>query len=214
MTRDRNAHSDPVGEPPRTAVGPGGGLLAGRIARLARRYRLPALESRYSAVAVIGAFAAINGLISIGLTASAAVVTQTPLLFPSLGPTAFLLFFSPLAPAASPRNACWGHLIGAGAGYLALALFGLLDTPFVAGAPLTSARIGAAALSLGLTSGAMIWLKVPHPPAGATTLIVALGILREPWQLAVLMLAVALLVLQGFAINRLAGVPYPRWRAL
>jgi CBS domain-containing membrane protein len=71
--------------------------------------------------------------------------------------------------------------------------------------------VGAAALSLGLTSGAMVWARVPHPPAGATTLIVSLGILREPTQLAVLMLAVALLVVQGLAINRLAGIPYPLW---
>jgi hypothetical protein len=35
------------------------------------------------------------------------------------------------------------------------------------------------------------WCRVPHPPAGATTLIVSLGILREPWQLGVPMLAVA-----------------------
>jgi hypothetical protein len=26
------------------------------------------------------------------------------------------------------------------------------------------------------------------------------------------MIAVALLVVQGFVINRLAGIPYPRWR--
>jgi len=57
----------------------------------------------------------------------------------------------------------------------------------------------------------MVWARVPHPPAGATTLIVSLGMLREPRQLAVLMIAVLLLVLQGFAINRLAGVDYPAW---
>ena len=71
--------------------------------------------------------------------------------------------------------------------------------------------MGAAALSLGLTSGAMVLARVPHPPAGATTLIVSLGILREPEQLAVLMLAVALLVVQGLVINRVAGIPYPTW---
>ncbi len=32
--------------------------------------------------------------------------------------------------------------------------------------------------------------QVVDPPAGATTLIVSLGILRQPWQLGVLMLAV------------------------
>lgn len=198
---------------PRPTTGPVGGMLAAGVLGLAQRFRLPALVQRHSSIAIIGAFAAINGLISIGLMAAAAVATGSPLLFPSLGPTAFLLFYTPLTPAASPRNTLGGHLIGALAGYLALAVFGLLDTPFVAGAPLSSARIGAAAVSLGLTSGAMVWLKVPHPPAGATTLIIALGILREPWQLAVLMLAVFLLTVQGFLINRMAGLAYPLWRA-
>jgi CBS-domain-containing membrane protein len=57
----------------------------------------------------------------------------------------------------------------------------------------------------------MVLARVPHPPAGATTLIVSLGILREPDQLVILMVAVVLLVVQGFLINRLAGIPYPVW---
>jgi CBS domain-containing membrane protein len=57
----------------------------------------------------------------------------------------------------------------------------------------------------------MVIARVPHPPAGATTLIVSLGILREPDQLLILMVAVVLLVAQGFLINRLAGIPYPVW---
>lgn len=202
----------PSGEQ-RPETGPVGGMLAAGVLGLAERFRLPALVDRHSSVAVLGAFAAINGLISIGLMATAALATGSPLIFPSLGPTAFLLFYTPLTPAASPRNTLGGHLIGALAGYLSLAVFGLLDVAFQPGAPISAGRVGAAALSLGLTSGAMVWLKVPHPPAGATTLIVALGILRQPWQLAVLMLAVGLLVVQGYAINRLAGLPYPRWRA-
>lgn len=42
-------------------------------------------------------------------------------------------------------------------------------------------------------------------------MIISLGILTEPAHLGVLMLAVGLLTVQAFAINRLAGVPYPRW---
>lgn len=72
-------------------------------------------------------------------------------------------------------------------------------------------RVIAAALSLGLTSGLMVLLKSPHPPAGATTLIKSPGILTQPWQLLLLMLAVVLLTLQALAINRLAGIPYPLW---
>jgi len=64
---------------------------------------------------------------------------------------------------------------------------------------------------LALTAGAMVWLRVPHPPAGATTLIVSLGLITSIPKLVVLMLGVLLLVIQGFAINRLAGVPYPIW---
>ncbi|HWO72076.1 MAG TPA: hypothetical protein VNN21_00795, partial [Dehalococcoidia bacterium] len=45
----------------------------------------------------------------------------------------------------------------------------------------------------------------------ATTLIISLGILREPEQIAVLMLAVALLTGQAFLMNRMAGIPYPCW---
>ena len=71
--------------------------------------------------------------------------------------------------------------------------------------------MGAATMSLCLTLSLMVWLGVPHAPAGATTLIVSLGLLRTPEQLAILMLAVVLLIVQGFAINRLAGLPYPVW---
>jgi CBS-domain-containing membrane protein len=129
-----------------------------------------------------------------------------------LGPTAFLLFSTPLVPTACPRNTLAGHAIGAAAGYLALVVFGLQDAAPALTTGVTASRVGAAAISLGLTAGVMVWCRVPHPPAGATTLIVSLGILHEPWQLAVLMLAVFLLVLQGLAINRLAGIPYPLWR--
>jgi len=45
-------------------------------------------------------------------------------------------------------------------------------------------------------------------------LIISLGVLREPWQLGVLMLAVGMLTLQAIVINRAAGVPYPLWSPL
>lgn len=104
-----------------------------------------------------------------------------------------------------------GHLIGCSAGYLSLAIFGLLDAGPGLLVGVSWARVGAAALSLALTSGIMMWLRVPHPPAGATTLIVSLGLIVTIPKLVVLMLGVLLLVAQGFAINRLAGVPYPLW---
>ena len=58
----------------------------------------------------------------------------------------------------------------------------------------------------------MVLAGINHPPAGATTLIVALGIIAEPRYLLVIEAAVILLTAQAFVINRLAGLPYPLWR--
>jgi CBS-domain-containing membrane protein len=151
--------------------------------------------------------------VSIGIMSAAAALTGQPLIFPSLGPTAFLLFYTPRAPTASPRNTIIGHLIGVLAGYVSLVVFGLTDHGPAFAEGVTWARVGAAALSLALTSGFMVWLLAPHPPAGATTLIISLGIMPRPSQHAFLMLAVALLVLQGLVINRSAGIDYPMWKA-
>jgi CBS domain-containing membrane protein len=175
-----------------------------------RRWQLPALEARHSQRLVVGFYMLVNSGLAIAVMAGLALATKEPFAFPSLGPTAFLLFYQPLAPNAAPRSALLGHLIGVLCGYLALLTFGLLHTPPNLEA-LTWARVGALAMALGLTLSIMVWLGVPHAPAGATTLIVATGLLRTPLQLAVLMTAVVLLVVQGFIINRLAGIPYPVW---
>jgi CBS-domain-containing membrane protein len=199
--------TDP-GQPP---TGPIGGQMNSVVGGLAHRLRIPYLVSRHSSVAVMGAFSLVNGVVSIGIMAAAAWATASPFVFPSLGPTAFLFFYTPTMASAAPRNTILGHLIGALAGYGSLVAFGLTQAAPALASAVTLPRVGAAAVSLGLTSGLMVWLRVPHPPAGATTLIVSLGILRTPEQLAVLMLAVVLLTFQGFVINRVAGIDYPVW---
>src|SRR5262249_46049654 len=61
-------------------------------------------------------FMFVNGFISIGILCGLAMVFRTPFIFPSLGATAFLAFFTPTAPSASPRNALCGHAIGIACG--------------------------------------------------------------------------------------------------
>jgi CBS-domain-containing membrane protein len=197
------------GPPPPT--GPIGGHLSGIVRGLVHRFSIRRLERRYDAIAVLGTFSFINGCLSIGIMALLALVTRQAFIFPSLGPTAFLFFYTPLAPAASPPNAIYGHLIGVAAGWGSLLLFGLTDAGPALAEGVDGARVGAAALSLGLTSGAMVLLRAPHPPAGATTLIISLGILTEPLQMLILMVAVLLLTGQALVINRFAGLPYPAW---
>lgn len=147
-----------------------------------------------------------------GLMASVAVMAQKPFIFPSLGATVFLLFYRSKASAAAPRNTVFGHLIGTACGLLALALFGLLHSPsaFVEG--MTWARAGAAALSLGLTTAAMTGLRLPHPPAGATTLIVSLGLLKTLEEVVILCGAISVVVAIASITHRMFGTPYPRWR--
>lgn len=190
---------------------PIGDQMSDIVAGLVRRFGLKSLEGRHDTVMVLGAFAMVNGFIAIGVMAAVAWVTRQPFVFPSLGPTAFLLFYTPLAAAASPRNTISGHLIGVLMGYLALVITGLTAAGSAMLEGVNGPRVLAAALSLGLTSGFMVWLRVPHPPAAATTLIISLGVMTQPDQLVVLMLGVVMLVAQAIVIDRLAGIDYPLW---
>src|SRR5262245_61965128 len=85
---------------------------------LAERFQLTHLLTRYSERPIWALFMFINGFVTIGLLAGVAMVSRTPFVFPSLGPTAFLLFFTPRAPAASPRHTLYGHAIGIACGYV------------------------------------------------------------------------------------------------
>lgn len=151
----------------------------------------------------------LGSFITMLLIGAAAAVTRQPLIFPSLGPTALMIFAHPLRKDSSPRHVLVGHAIGAVSGFAALALTQLIAVPFTS--DVTPHRALAAAIALGLTAAAMTLARSEHAPAGATTLIVALGIMPKAIDFAVIMLAIAVLTLLGLAINRYCGVEYPLW---
>ena len=182
-----------------------------QVPGLLSRLRMDRLLARFPPRPVWAAFMFINGFLSIALMSLAALATGTSFVFPSLGPTAFLFFFNPEAPSASPRHTIYGHAIGILCGWGALWATGLQHAQWHPGHGVMPARVLAAALALASTGALMILFKAAHPPAGATTLIIALGIIIEPKSLLVIELAVALLTLQAIAINRLAGLDYPLW---
>jgi hypothetical protein len=155
----------------------------------------------------------INCCISICSMAGLALISHTPLVFPSLGTTAFLPFYKPTDPSSSPRNIIIGHTLATIIGYLSLVITGLTAAGPVLAVGVTLPRIFAIGLSLGLTIGLMVLLRAPHPPALATTLMISLGTVTKPWQLLVFILAIVLLTLQILIINRLAGMDYPLWRS-
>ncbi|WP_228282139.1 HPP family protein [Rubrobacter tropicus] len=179
-----------------------GGEHHGLRARLVERFGGRVGEAIYAFFAC-GLALAISGL--------AAYLAKQPLLFPSLGPTALLFFERPMAATSSPRNALIGHAVAILAGFLSLGLFGLLDNPSILVEDATPARIGAGAFSVALTGAVLLLLSASHPPTGATTLIVSLGFLQTPSEMAALMAGVVVLTAVGWPINRAAGVPVPAW---
>lgn len=119
-----------------------------------------------------------------------------PFVFPSLGPSAFVLAFGDRIDRTR-RTVVGGHAIGAAAGllaYLVLAAGVTLTAPF-SPFSLDAARLAASGtLSVALTAWGMLAVDAVHPPACATTLIVSLGLLSTPVEAAIIVLSVAVLV--------------------
>jgi CBS domain-containing membrane protein len=153
----------------------------------------------------------IGSLLTIALSGAVAWWLNEPFLFPSLGATAFLMFETPMAEVSSTRNAVIGHIVGAAVAFFWLWVFGLIDMPSAIQAGFDGERVAAIALSLAFTGGILRLLRAAHPPAGATTVIVALGLLDNGHQMVILALGVALVVIPAGILNRILGVPAPIW---
>ncbi|SCG60190.1 HPP family protein [Micromonospora halophytica] len=142
-----------------------------------------------------------------------ALLTGQPWLFPSLGPAVMLHVEKPDSPESSPRNTLIGHGVALLAGYGFLVVCGLTDNPSVLQEGVGGWRIVAAAGSLAVTALVLVLVKAPHPPAGATTLIVSLGLLTTPTQLLVAAGAVVLVTAVDWLYGRASGRPMPLWAA-
>jgi CBS domain-containing membrane protein len=192
---------------------PSGGVhKAEHVFRLVERLKLSWLLAHLPPRAVWASYVFVNSFATIGVLAVLAFLTHNPFVFPSLGPTAYLFFFTPLAETASPRNAVLGHAIALCCGFAAFSVTGMSHLPPGLPVEIYWPRVLSAALSLSLTGAIMVLLRVSHPPAGATTMIVSLGIISKPAYLVTIEIAVILLTAQALVINRLAGLPYPVWQ--
>jgi hypothetical protein len=136
-------------------------------------------------------------------------IAGVPAVVPSLGPSLFLAAALPGQRESAPATLVVGHAIAVIATIGTLAAFGLLGAPpaFVAG--VTVARMVAIPVALALTLAGMLAVGRFHAPAGATTLLVALGVVRPGGDLAVLVAATAyvglIVALFPWAASRLAG---------
>ncbi|MCX4803858.1 HPP family protein [Streptomyces sp. NBC_01214] len=151
-----------------------------------------------------GAAAALHGVgaVTAALLVLAAIgaVISEPVLVPSLAASAGVLHSTPTLPVAQPRSVVVAHLLGAGAGYVVLAL--------------AQSNPWSAALAGGLTFAATTLARTPHSPACATAVVVVLQTPAPARFVPLLLGSAVVLVLAGFAASRVrrGAARYPvRW---
>jgi CBS-domain-containing membrane protein len=174
------------------------------------------LRSRGYPRFIVIMFVFVAGAIALGTITIIAYLTELPLLFPPLGPSAFILFYTPMSIGASPRSVILSHTLAVAAGLSSLWLFTLVlsGANLYDPAAMNWYRVIVIAFSMGVICLLMILLKCVHPPAAASALIAAMGYLQHIEQILGLIVAVILLVLEGILfIKLIGGLPYPLWRA-
>ena len=152
--------------------------------------------------------------ISMSILGVAAYLTSWPMIFPSLGPTVFLMFHNPSSPFAAPRNAVFGHI---GACLIGLAGYWLLTTGQEHGYIQGTASLSdlpvliESSIAVGITSVFMTLTGFNHPPAASSALIAALGLMPDWRNIAVLIVAVGLISIQAWIMHKINGVKFPLW---
>jgi hypothetical protein len=125
-------------------------------------------------------------------------------LFPSLGPSIYLQTEKPADPSSRFYNTVLGHLLGLAAGFAGVFLLNAYNDPVpLVDHTITWGRVGAAVVGLGLTLLLTLLLKAEHPPAGATTLLTALGSIKTVQDVINLVIGVLIVAAIGEVIRRM-----------
>jgi hypothetical protein len=135
------------------------------------------------------------------IAALAGWASHQPLIFASLGPTAYELVETPHRRSARPYSVLAGHLTAVGAGYLALWVTHSWFVSPVSASGVPFPRIWAAVLAVALTVLTTLLIRASQPAALSTTLLIALGIMQTPLDAGILMAAVVLMLLFGEPIR-------------
>lgn len=130
-------------------------------------------------------------------------------IFPSLGPTAYILAFdqkrSHSATVVIGGHAC-GILGGLVSYHLVVDPHNLLMLTEAVSSPGIYLGLGAV-LAIAITTFLMLVFQVSHPPACATTLIISLGILPHWYDGFVILIAVVILYYTYWAYQKMTSSP-------
>ena len=187
--------------------------LLWQLAKIGRfRFWYLASHKDFHIISAIYVFTAVS--ISMAILGIAAYITSWPMIFPSLGPTIFLMFYAPSSPLAAPRNAVFGHigacLIGMAGHWtiVTMAQDGLVTGPIE---PHSLAVILESSIFVGITSVYMTITGFIHPPAASSSLIAALGLMPDWHNIPVLIAALGLISIQAWIMHKINGVRFPIW---
>jgi CBS-domain-containing membrane protein len=132
-------------------------------------------------------------------------VSHQPLVFASLGPTAYEMIETPKRKSAQPYSIIGGHLIAVIAGFAALLVTHAFAAPSISAHGVPLSRAWACTMAAMLTVFGTLGLRAAQPAALSTTLLIASGIMQAWWDGAVIMVAILLLTAMG--------EPLRSWRA-
>lgn len=154
----------------------------------------------------------IAALLEAGLLSFAAFLgflLHQPLLFASLGPTAYEVIETPDRPSARTYNILVGHGIGVVCGVIALLLTHGWSAPAVGLAGVPAIRMASVAIAGLLTVIGTLLLKATQPAALSTTLLVATGNMQSGRAIVCICFSVALFALLSIPLRRLrsSGAP-------
>ena len=139
--------------------------------------------------------AAILSAVGILIIAAIGVVTHQPLLFPSLGPTIFVVTLVPNEPIVRFRNIILGHGLGIVSALIATPIIGLLQYKLCSSELCAQFGPGvAAALAVALTIILQVPVHALHPPAAATTMLLVLGGIKPEWQSIIIIMSSVLFI--------------------
>jgi hypothetical protein len=127
-----------------------------------------------------------------------------PLVFTSLGPTAYELIEKPNAKSAKAYNIVAGHLLALAAGHFGIWAMHAYAAPKVASAgfvPLS--RVWATVIAVTLTTLLTLLLHASQPASLSTTLLVSLGSMQTARDALAIVSAVLVITILGEPLRRL-----------
>lgn len=130
-------------------------------------------------------------------------LSHTPMVFASLGPTAFEIIEAPERPSARPYNILAGTVIALLASFTALWLTKAWSAPAVSSLGVPLSRVWAGTLAAMLTVFGTLLIRATQPAALSTSLLVSLGVMQTMKDAAIILISITAIVVIGEPIRRL-----------